>query len=81
MEARLFCVFLEHSLLVSLTICNVTLACDDIQNRAHKLILDEVSHFININFNLAYLESKKEFLLARACGVPAVGVRAVDCWQ
>ena len=21
------------------------------------------------------------FILARACGVPAVGVRAVDCWQ
>ena len=22
-----------------------------------------------------------DLLLARACGVPAVGVRAVDCWQ
>ena len=21
------------------------------------------------------------FILARACGVPAVGVQAVDCWQ
>ena len=23
----------------------------------------------------------KIYILARACGVPAVGVRAVDCWQ
>ena len=23
----------------------------------------------------------KMLILARACGVPSVGVRAVDCWQ
>ena len=28
-----------------------------------------------------HFEDTKSMKLARACGVPAVGVRAVDCWQ
>ena len=42
-------------------------------------------NFCVLNVHLIYVIIGKRFLvddlLARAVGVPAVGVRAVDCWQ
>ena len=39
----------------------------------------QVRHFLFPKHHPSYQE--KRLLLARACGVPAVGVRSVDCWQ
>ena len=41
----------------------------------------ETGRIIVENHEALKILTKSLTKLARACGVPAVGVRAVDCWQ
>ena len=50
------------------------------------LLIDEATMLDRLQLeagdrSLRDLMGSPSILLARACGVPAVGVRAVDCWQ
>ena len=48
---------------------------------SHVYIFEIWAHVYDLFTNFFWLFPDFSWLLARACGVPAVGVRAVDCWQ